>query len=96
MPVLVQVPVLELVQVQVQQPEQGRQSEREQVRARPSEEVPTLQALVGQRFLKSQVVRPEASKPPLQRGPGSGLLERLLLRAQPPGPRAPAVEHRQH
>jgi hypothetical protein len=45
----VQVPVLELVQVQVQvqQPEQGWQSEWEQVRARPSEEVPTLQALVG-------------------------------------------------
>jgi hypothetical protein len=88
--------VLVLELVQVQQPEQGRQSEREQVRARPSEEAPTLQALVGQRFLKLQVVRPEASKPPLQRGPESGLLERLLLRAQPPGPRAPAGEPRQH
>ncbi len=94
--VLELVPVLVPVQVQVQQPEQERQSEREQVRARPSEAVPTLQALVGQQFLKSQAVRPEASKPPLQRGPESGLLERLLLRAQPPGPRAPAVEHRQH
>ncbi len=93
---LVQAQVLELVQVQVQQPEQGWQSEREQVRAQPSEEVPTLQALVGQQFLKSQVVRPEASKPRLQRGPESGLLERLLLRAQPPGPRAPAGEPRQH